>query len=166
MAGQGLPRVESVTRDRDRRFGCGRRHLDVEVDIQGPDLHAQTTTVMLLDTNALIWVAQRDPRARRLLLAGRPLQAIAADTCWVLDEPAAAAWFLRAADLTWTRDPFDRLLAAQVLLRGWRLATATAVSSTDWDLTTRSSCSAAGWRGLPRATEARHHAQVRTTARA
>jgi PIN domain nuclease of toxin-antitoxin system len=104
--------------------------------------------VILLDTNALIWADQRHPRARGLLRAGtalyispasllelqllrevgrirlrRGLQAIAADERWALDEPAGSAWFLRAADLTWTRDPFDRLLAAHVLLRGWRLAT-------------------------------------------
>jgi PIN domain nuclease of toxin-antitoxin system len=104
--------------------------------------------VILLDTNALIWADQRHPRARRLtrggrslfvspaallelqllqeagrIRLGRSLRAIAADDRWTLDEPTAFAWFLRAADLTWTRDPFDRLLAAHVLLRGWRLAT-------------------------------------------
>jgi len=30
----------------------------------------------------------------------------------------------RAVPLTWTRDPFDRLLVAHAQLRGWRLATA------------------------------------------
>ena len=104
--------------------------------------------MILLDTNALIWVDQRHPRAGQVLRARhtlhvspatllelqllqeagrirlrRSLQAIAADDRWILDEPAASPWFLRAADLTWTRDPFDRLLAAHVLLRGWRLAT-------------------------------------------
>jgi len=29
-----------------------------------------------------------------------------------------------ALDLSWTRDPFDRLIAAHARLRGWRLATA------------------------------------------
>ena len=28
-----------------------------------------------------------------------------------------------ALDLPWTRDPFDRLIAAQAVYRGWRLAT-------------------------------------------
>jgi PIN domain nuclease of toxin-antitoxin system len=104
--------------------------------------------MILLDTNALIWVDQHHARARRLVRGGsrlyvspagllelqllqeagrirlrRSLRAIAADDRWAVDEPAAAPWFLRAADLTWTRDPFDRLLAAHVLLRGWRLAT-------------------------------------------
>jgi PIN domain nuclease of toxin-antitoxin system len=42
---------------------------------------------------------------------------------WLLDDPPAASWFLRAADLVWTRDPFDRLIAAHAMLRRWRLAT-------------------------------------------
>jgi PIN domain nuclease of toxin-antitoxin system len=42
----------------------------------------------------------------------------------VLDDPPAAAWFDRALELAWTRDPFDRLLVAHAQLRGWRLATA------------------------------------------
>ena len=41
-----------------------------------------------------------------------------------LDDPPAAAWFARALDLGWTRDPFDRLIVAHARLRGWRLATA------------------------------------------
>jgi PIN domain nuclease of toxin-antitoxin system len=28
-----------------------------------------------------------------------------------------------AVDLSWTRDPFDRLIVAHARLRGWRLAT-------------------------------------------
>lgn len=40
-----------------------------------------------------------------------------------LDDPPAAAWFRLALDLGWTRDPFDRLLAAHASLRGWKLAT-------------------------------------------
>lgn len=31
--------------------------------------------------------------------------------------------FDAAADLGWTRDPFDRLIVAHAQLRGWRLAT-------------------------------------------
>jgi PIN domain nuclease of toxin-antitoxin system len=49
--------------------------------------------------------------------------AIAVDDRWTLDEPPAAAWFAAALDLSWTRDPFDRLIAAHARLRGWRLAT-------------------------------------------
>jgi len=104
--------------------------------------------VILLDTNALIWLEQGHHRARPLLEDGRRLylspatllelqflnelgriridasvSSLGDDERWQLDEPAAGAWFGRAADLTWTRDPFDRLIAAHALLRRWRLAT-------------------------------------------
>jgi PIN domain nuclease of toxin-antitoxin system len=105
--------------------------------------------VILLDTNALIWLEQGHPRGRALArAAGRlhispasllelqfleevgrirlkrgTLRAIAGDDRWVLDEPPSAAWFLEAAALGWTRDPFDRLLVAHAQVRGWRLAT-------------------------------------------
>lgn len=45
------------------------------------------------------------------------------DQRWVLDDPPAAAWFDVARELSWTRDPFDRLLAAHARYRGWKLAT-------------------------------------------
>jgi len=106
--------------------------------------------VILLDTNALIWLAQDHRRARPLrnlqrlhvspasvlevqflaeagrlrLSAGRSLDAITHDPRWRLDEPPAADWFLAACEFSWTRDPFDRLLAAHAWLRRWRLATA------------------------------------------
>ena len=104
--------------------------------------------MILLDTNALIWVDRGHARARPLLRRGRrlyispasllelqflqeagrirlhrDLASIADDERWMLDEPAASSWFIRAADLAWTRDPFDRLLAAHARIRGWRLAT-------------------------------------------
>jgi PIN domain nuclease of toxin-antitoxin system len=107
--------------------------------------------VILLDTNALIWLAQGHPRARRLsrerlrlylspatLLelqvlheVGRvrhltTMAAVTRDDRWAVDEPPAAAWFLEAVTVGWTRDPFDRLLVAHARLRGWRLATADA----------------------------------------
>ena len=53
----------------------------------------------------------------------RSLQAIAADDRWMMDDPVASSWFIRAAALGWTRDPFDRLIAAHAQMRGWRLAT-------------------------------------------
>lgn len=106
--------------------------------------------MILLDTNALIWIDRRHSRVRRLLASGRRLhispanllelqflhetgqirlrtatiESLAADDRWHLDEPPAAAWFLQALDLSWTRDPFDRLLVAHALLRRGRLATA------------------------------------------
>lgn len=106
--------------------------------------------MILLDTNALIWLDQghrragtllrRSPRlyispasllelqfleeSGRLRLAKGDAQALAVDDRWTLDDPPAAAWFAAALDLSWTRDPFDRLLAAHANVRGWRLATA------------------------------------------
>jgi len=106
--------------------------------------------VILLDTHAAIWLATGHPRSRPLerlqrlylspvsvlevqflleagrlrLAAGRGVEEIADDDRWRLDEPAAARLFTRACELAWTRDPFDRLLAAHALVRGWKLATA------------------------------------------
>jgi PIN domain nuclease of toxin-antitoxin system len=106
--------------------------------------------VILLDTNALIWLEQGNQRVKKLtgghkriyispasvlelqilLEAGRiRLRASGvADLIdrgpWLLDDPPAAEWFESALDLSWTRDPFDRLLAAHALFRGWRLASA------------------------------------------
>jgi PIN domain nuclease of toxin-antitoxin system len=106
--------------------------------------------VILLDTNAVVWLDQGHRRARALVRGGRPLyispatllelqlleevgrlrlpkgdaQALAVDDRWTLDDPPAAAWFAAALDQSWTRDPFDRLIAAHARLRGWRLATA------------------------------------------
>jgi PIN domain nuclease of toxin-antitoxin system len=106
--------------------------------------------MILLDTHAVIWVAQGHRRVRSLqrahtlylspasvleiqflseagrlrLKPGRSLDDLAADDRWRLDEPPAARWFARACELGWTRDPFDRLLAAHAHLRSWKLATA------------------------------------------
>jgi PIN domain nuclease of toxin-antitoxin system len=109
--------------------------------------------VILLDTNALIWLLRGHPRTKPLaraprlyispasvfevqllievgrgrLAPGRSVDDIAADPRWLQDEPPAGPWFARAMDLTWTRDPFDRLIVAHARLRGWKLATADAV---------------------------------------
>jgi PIN domain nuclease of toxin-antitoxin system len=106
--------------------------------------------MILLDTNAVIWLDQKHRRARPLLRerrrlyispasllelqfleeAGRlrlrsgAMESIAADDRWMLDDPPAASWFQRAVQLTWTRDPFDRLIVAHAEIRRWRLATA------------------------------------------
>ena len=105
--------------------------------------------MILLDTNALIWIEARHPRARPLLgrrdrlyvspvsllelqflqeagklrLRHGSVQWVAEDDRWLVDEPPAASWFLRAVEVGWTRDPFDRLLVAHAQLRRWRLAT-------------------------------------------
>jgi len=109
--------------------------------------------VILLDTNALIWLEQGRPRARalerahtrlyvspasilelqflletsRIRLRAGTLQSLVSGGPWVVDDPPAANWFTKAIDIGWTRDPFDRLLVAHARLRGWRLATADTV---------------------------------------
>lgn len=106
--------------------------------------------MILLDTHAVIWLAQDHHRAKPLrdyarlhispatilelhLLveagrlrpaAGRAVQSIAEDLRWRLDEPPSGRWFVEACELAWTRDPFDRLLVAHARLRRWKLATA------------------------------------------
>jgi len=106
--------------------------------------------LILLDTNALLWIQQGHVRGRslarrvgrlyvspasllelqflleagRLRLRGGAIADLAEDPRWLLDDPPAAAWFLRAVEVTWTRDPFDRLLVAHAAYRGWQLATA------------------------------------------
>jgi len=105
--------------------------------------------VILLDTNALIWLEQGHTRTRELAATGKRLYISPVSLLelqfllesgrlrlrrggvsdlvtrgpWLLDDPPATAWFDAALDLGWTRDPFDRLLVAHAQLRGWRLAT-------------------------------------------
>jgi PIN domain nuclease of toxin-antitoxin system len=107
--------------------------------------------VILLDTHALLWVHTGNRRARPLaayagrlhvsptsllelellveagrlrLRRGAGAVDLLADDRWLIDEPPALRWFERAVELDFTRDPFDRLLAAHALLRRWKLATA------------------------------------------
>jgi PIN domain nuclease of toxin-antitoxin system len=108
--------------------------------------------VILLDTNALIWIDAGHVRSRPLLQRRAPLYVSPAsllelqflhesgkvrlrnqaiewvvnDDRWLVDEPPAASWFLSATEIGWTRDPFDRLLVAHAQVRRWRLATADA----------------------------------------
>jgi len=106
--------------------------------------------VILLDTNALLWLLVGHPRAgplqeaagrlylspvsllelKFLLEAGKlsataaePLSVVAADPRWQLDSPSADSLFASALPLEWTRDPFDRLLVAHAHCRRWKLAT-------------------------------------------
>lgn len=111
---------------------------------------AAEAAVILLDTHAVIWMAQGHRRVRLLdrfpriylspasvleveflveagrlrLSKGQSLATLMNDPRWRLDEPPAAKWFGGACEVSWTRDPFDRLLAAHARLRGWKLATA------------------------------------------
>ena len=106
--------------------------------------------MILLDTNAVVWLHHGHRRGHRLqdhagqlyvspatllelqflveggrirLRSGSTVRELVEDERWALDNPSSVDWFERALDLTWTRDPFDRLLAAHAALRGWRLAT-------------------------------------------
>jgi PIN domain nuclease of toxin-antitoxin system len=102
--------------------------------------------VILLDTNAVIWMDRKHPRTRKLVRATRLLvspatilelqlleeigrirlrsgtRGIVEADAWEIDEPPAIDWFERAAEESWTRDPFDRLIVAHARLRGFRLA--------------------------------------------
>ena len=104
--------------------------------------------MILLDTNALVWILAGHRRSRQLLRGSQRLYVspvsllelrfleevgkvriqtearIEDDSRFAIDDPQARALFAAALDLAWTRDPFDRLLVAHAQLRGWRLATA------------------------------------------
>ncbi|MGH7281833.1 MAG: type II toxin-antitoxin system VapC family toxin [Polyangiaceae bacterium] len=106
--------------------------------------------MILLDTNALLWLIGAQKRTRRLVgrndLCVSPaslleiemlietarieligtIAGIREDDRWAIDDPPAAEWFAEAEGLAWTRDPFDRLLAAHARLRRWKLATSDA----------------------------------------
>jgi PIN domain nuclease of toxin-antitoxin system len=106
--------------------------------------------VILLDTNALIWLLAGHGRAAELaqaggrlylspvsllelqflvevdrleVEAGRSVADVAADPRWQLDSPRSDVLFGNALSVEWTRDPFDRLLIAHARCRRWRLAT-------------------------------------------
>jgi PIN domain nuclease of toxin-antitoxin system len=125
----------------------------VDLDTVGTGPHVlgpAEAAVILLDTHAAIWLGTGHRRSRPLarmqrlylspvsvlelqflveagrlrLAAGRAASELQDDDRWRLDEPPAAKLFTRACELSWTRDPFDRLLAAHALVRGWKLATA------------------------------------------
>jgi len=113
---------------------------------KGPAAADPAEPVILLDTNALIWLDTNHRRARPLRDQAAPLRvspvsllelhflqesgrlnvdvdAVIADDRWTIDDPPATPWMLRAGEEVWTRDPFDRLIVAHARLRGWRLAT-------------------------------------------
>jgi len=106
--------------------------------------------MILLDTSAILWILAGHRRARRLQeetarlymspvsmlelkylvesgrlreTPGRSVKDVADDPRWQLDSPSSERLFTAALDVVWTRDPFDRLIAAHALLRRWRIAT-------------------------------------------
>ena len=123
--------------------------MDLGLDVEWTEVPGQAAGVILLDTNALIWVDAGHPRSRALVarrdrlyvspasilelqllqesgklrLRHASAEWVLEDDRWLLDEPPAGSWFLRAAEVGWTRDPFDRLLVAQSRLESLRLLT-------------------------------------------
>jgi PIN domain nuclease of toxin-antitoxin system len=107
---------------------------------------ADQTIVILLDTNAVIWLDRNHRRvcalarsASRLLVSPatllelqmldeigrlrlRSLRGLIDSDRWEIDEPPALQWFAHSAEESWTRDPFDRLIVAHARLRRLRLA--------------------------------------------
>lgn len=106
--------------------------------------------MILLDTNAVIWLLNHHPRClpvveqrvrlyispvtllelkylfesgRLELIWGGALESLANDPRWVLDNPGSHELFRAALDIEWTRDPFDRLLVAHAKTRRFRFAT-------------------------------------------
>ena len=107
--------------------------------------------MILLDTNALLWLGVGHRRSLPLkkwggrlhispanllevqflleadrirLRQGATISGFGADERWTLDDPPSVPWFDEARGVSWTRDPFDRLLVAHARYRGWRFATA------------------------------------------
>lgn len=128
--------------------------MDLAIDDEGAGISiTPEAPVILLDTNAWIWLVQGHRRATTLqkrarlhispasllelqflVEAGRLrlrderfASSVADDPRVPLDEPAAGRWFAQASEESWTRDPFDRLLVAHARLRGWSLATGDAL---------------------------------------
>jgi PIN domain nuclease of toxin-antitoxin system len=122
------------------------RPADAPADAAPLQVHA----MILLDTNAVLFLLAGHRRARPLrqytgrlrftpvallelqflqevgrgiFTTDEPANAVADDPRWIVDDPPLSAVIRHAMDLTWTRDPFDRLIAAHAVFRGWRLAT-------------------------------------------
>jgi PIN domain nuclease of toxin-antitoxin system len=114
---------------------------------EGRPSAADAAIVILLDTNAVIWLDQNHRRVRalarsksRLMVSpatllelqmldeiGRlrlrtGLRGVIDSDRWEIDEPPAVQWFEQSAEESWTRDPFDRLIAAHARLRRFKLA--------------------------------------------
>ena len=124
--------------------------MDVDVEARRSHLLVEAPSLILLDTNAVIWLHRGDRRAAALaeqtarlyvspatilefqflieagrlrLRTGASLHHLVHDDRWVIDDPASVAWFEKASEVGFTRDPFDRLIVAHARLRHWRLAT-------------------------------------------
>jgi PIN domain nuclease of toxin-antitoxin system len=126
--------------------------VDLDAHEKGLAVHAEETAeaaVILLDTNAVLWLEQGHRRSRPLTererlylspatllelqllaesgrlraLPGVTPAVVAADDRWIVDDVPSSRWFMAAVEIDWTRDPFDRLIVAHARLRRWKLAT-------------------------------------------
>lgn len=106
--------------------------------------------MILLDTNAVLWLLTHHERAKPLvdngfslylspislleiklllevgklrLYSKDALDTIASDSRWILDNPSLHSVTSSALDIDWAQDPFDRLLVAHAFSRRWKLAT-------------------------------------------
>ena len=106
--------------------------------------------MILLDTNAILWMLTGHARSAPLAVSretlrlspvsllelkylievgrladpsGTALSQIRQDSRWRLDSPDSDRLFAAAVQVDWTRDPFDRLIVAHARCRRWRLAT-------------------------------------------
>lgn len=106
--------------------------------------------MILLDTNAILFLVTGHRRARPLLSSKKPLYVspmsllelellvsigritaqggvrvadVASDSRWVVDDVSFAELIDESLALAWTCDIFDRLITAHALRRGWTLAT-------------------------------------------
>lgn len=122
--------------------------MDLDVDGARSRVPEPRPKVILLDTNAVIWLDHNHRRTRGLSNHGRlymspatllelqilveagrvrlrasGVSEVVDSGRWLLDDPPSGSWFTKALEIGWTRDPFDRLIVAHARLRGWRLAT-------------------------------------------
>lgn len=111
----------------------------------------QVAEVILLDTHAVIWLLSGHRRAESLIASGQSLfvspvsvleirflieagkvriaerdweKRLGQDRRFRIDDGRIGDIVAAAADLSFTRDPFDRMIAGHALARGYRLATA------------------------------------------
>ena len=124
--------------------------MDVR-NIRQRERRLQGTEVILLDTHAAIWLLGGHRRADTLIASDKPLflspvsllefrflieagklriaerdweERLTHDRRFRIDNGRVGDIVTASADLSFTRDPFDRLIAGHALARGYRLATA------------------------------------------
>src|ERR1700722_15153392 len=120
--------------------------MELELDSRKWPDPSQKKMSCLLDTHFLLWILAGSKRLRqfpwleqyrpwdvspicfleiqllsesgRIRLSERDLpKAIAADSRFVIDEPSFVSLVQKSLELSWARDPFDRLLVAHSLVR-------------------------------------------------